>query len=47
MGYKFNDKSDIWSIGCLIFEIITKGDILFDPETINNFSIDTHHLYLK
>jgi serine/threonine-protein kinase SRPK3 len=40
----FDEKCDLWSLGCTIYEILT-GDILFDPEKDNNYSIDFHHIY--
>ncbi|CUM48471.1 unnamed protein product [Debaryomyces fabryi] len=36
-------SADIWSIGCIIFELIT-GDYLFDPHNGNNFDKDEDHL---
>lgn len=36
-------STDIWSIGCIIFEMIT-GDYLFDPYDSNCFSKDEDHL---
>lgn len=41
------DKSvDIWSIGCLFFELMT-GDVLFDPsEEKGKYDEDTHHICL-
>ena len=40
----FNEKCDIWSLGCSIYEILT-GDILFDPEKDDTYSRDFHHIY--
>lgn len=40
----FNEKCDLWSLGCTIYEILT-GDILFDPEKDDKYSIDFHHVY--
>ena len=28
MGFSFSNKIDIWSIGCVIYELIT-GEVLF------------------
>lgn len=36
-------SADIWSIGCVIFELIT-GDYLFDPHSGNNFDKDEDHM---
>jgi len=40
----FDEKCDIWSLGCTIYEILT-GDILFDPEKDDTYSRDFHHIY--
>ena len=45
LGLKYNEKIDIWSIGCMIYELYT-GEILFDPEKDKDFSRDFHHLFL-
>jgi serine/threonine-protein kinase SRPK3 len=42
---KYCQKSDIWSVGCLIYELIT-GKILFDPYKSHNFDRERHHMYL-
>ena len=43
---KYNEKIDIWSIGCVIYEIYT-GKILFDPDkNENENSRDIFHLSL-
>ena len=39
-----NEKCDLWSLGCLIYEILT-GDILFDPDSDKDYSNDFHHIY--
>ncbi|ODV59534.1 kinase-like protein [Ascoidea rubescens DSM 1968] len=36
-------SADIWSIGCLIFELIT-GDYLFEPRDSSRYSKDEDHL---
>lgn len=45
LGIKYNEKIDIWSIGCMIYELYT-GEILFDPDKDKDFSRDFHHLFL-
>ncbi|KAJ6254826.1 protein kinase superfamily protein [Anaeramoeba flamelloides] len=45
MGKRYNEKVDIWSIGCIIFELLT-GDILFYPEKTKNHSENEIHLSL-
>lgn len=45
LGLKYNEKIDIWSIGCMIYELYT-GEILFDPDKDKDFTRDFHHLFL-
>ena len=44
LEYDVNEKSDIWSVGCLIYELLT-GEILFNPDKKRRFNRDRHHLY--
>lgn len=41
---EFSDKCDIWSVGCLVYELLT-GKTLFDPNKKRRFSTDRAHLY--
>ena len=43
LGRKFNEKIDIWSVGCVIFELLT-GNLLFDPKKSKHFSRCKNHL---
>ena len=45
LNNKYDEKIDIWSIGCIIFELVT-GNIMFDPDKNSKYSRDFHHLYL-
>lgn len=41
----YNHKVDIWSLGCVAFELLT-GEPLFNPEKDkSNNSLDYHHIY--
>lgn len=41
---EFSDKCDIWSVGCLIYELLT-GTTLFNPQKERRFSTNRSHLY--
>lgn len=42
LGY--NTSSDIWALGCTIFELLT-GSILFNPDNVDT-NIERYHLFL-
>ncbi|KAJ3363152.1 serine/threonine protein kinase, CMGC group [Allomyces javanicus] len=43
LGASWGPSADMWSMGCLIFELIT-GDYLFDPQSGERFSKDDDHI---
>mmetsp|Transcript_2810 Transcript_2810/g.4075 ORF Transcript_2810/g.4075 Transcript_2810/m.4075 type:complete len:524 (+) Transcript_2810:64-1635(+) len=45
LGMKYDYKTDIWSLGCMIFELLT-GDYCFDPEDENGVSVEASHLQM-
>lgn len=44
LGCEYNYKSDIWSIACVYYELLT-GDILFYPKKTRGVSTDRQHIY--
>lgn len=44
LGYKYNENCDMWSVGCLIYELLT-GELLFDPEKEKRMCRDRFHVY--
>jgi serine/threonine-protein kinase SRPK3 len=44
LGAKWGTSADIWSIACVIFELITGGDYLFDPASGSRYSKDDDHI---
>nr|QBK88661.1 MAG: dual-specificity protein kinase [Mimivirus LCMiAC01] len=44
LEYDLNIKCDMWSVGCVIYELLT-GEMLFDPDKTRGFNRDRHHLY--
>ncbi|KAJ3435038.1 protein kinase superfamily protein [Anaeramoeba flamelloides] len=45
LGQRYNCTVDIWSLGCLVFELLT-GEILFAPNKGKTYSKDEDHLAL-
>ncbi|KAI1787723.1 kinase-like protein [Ganoderma leucocontextum] len=44
LGAKWGPSADIWSVACIIFELITGGDYLFDPASGSRYSKDDDHM---
>mmetsp|Transcript_32832 Transcript_32832/g.93173 ORF Transcript_32832/g.93173 Transcript_32832/m.93173 type:complete len:679 (+) Transcript_32832:145-2181(+) len=45
LGAKYSTSADMWSLACIIFELVT-GDLLFDPRSGEKYSRDEDHLAL-
>jgi len=45
LGIKYNESADIWSLACMVFELLT-GEFLFDPKKDANYKKSTDHLAL-
>ncbi|KAF9907840.1 serine/threonine protein kinase, CMGC group [Linnemannia zychae] len=43
IGAKWGPSSDVWSVACMAFELIS-SDYLFDPQRGDNFSKDEDHM---
>lgn len=43
LGQKYTTKADIWSFGCLVFELLV-GDFLFDPKAGERYGKDDDHV---
>ncbi|KAJ3007128.1 UNVERIFIED_CONTAM: serine/threonine protein kinase, CMGC group [Siphonaria sp. JEL0065] len=43
LGADYNTSADLWSVGCMTFELIT-GDYLFDPQAGTRYTKDDDHI---
>ncbi|KAF9264401.1 kinase-like protein [Marasmius fiardii PR-910] len=44
LGSKWGPSVDVWSVACVIFELMTGGDYLFDPASGSRYSKDDDHI---
>ncbi|KAL0058339.1 serine/threonine protein kinase, CMGC [Marasmius tenuissimus] len=44
LGSKWGPSADVWSLACVVFELMTGGDYLFDPVSGTSYSKDDDHL---
>ncbi|KAK2958730.1 putative protein kinase [Blattamonas nauphoetae] len=45
LGYDYNTSTDIFSFGCIVFELLT-GDLLFEPHSREDYDRDEDHIAL-
>ncbi|MCQ2817936.1 MAG: hypothetical protein MJ252_11785, partial [archaeon] len=43
LGLNYNETADLWSLACMVFELVT-GDYLFEPRKGENYSKNDDHI---
>ncbi|TPX37591.1 hypothetical protein SmJEL517_g00652 [Synchytrium microbalum] len=43
LGAKYDSSADMWSLGCMVFELLT-GDYMFDPQAGSRYTKDDDHM---
>ena len=43
LGSSYDTSADMWSLACMVFELVT-GDLLFDPHEGEGYDRDEDHL---
>jgi serine/threonine-protein kinase SRPK3 len=44
LGARWGPSADIWSVACVLFELLTGGDYLFDPNAGQKYNKDDDHI---
>ncbi|KAI0261768.1 kinase-like domain-containing protein [Gloeopeniophorella convolvens] len=44
LGARWGPSADIWSVACVLFELLAGGDYLFDPQAGSRYSKDEDHI---
>ncbi|KAI0255198.1 kinase-like domain-containing protein [Lactifluus subvellereus] len=44
LGARWGPSADIWSVACVLFELLAGGDYLFDPAAGSRYSKDEDHI---
>lgn len=45
LGLEYSTSTDIWSVACIVFELLT-NDYLFKPKKTESYKKNEHHLAL-
>ncbi|KAI0313110.1 kinase-like domain-containing protein [Amylostereum chailletii] len=44
LGARWGPSADIWSVACVLFELLAGGDYLFDPQAGSRYTKDEDHI---